>query len=51
MFLKIHKAYEELLHWAENPNFIRHRGFPDKWFFEGDKNRWVQPTPLNVKSR
>lgn len=51
MFRKIHKAYEELIHWAENPNFIRHRGFPDKWFYEGDKNRWVQPTPLNPRTR
>ncbi len=51
MFRKIHQAYEDLLRWAENPNFIRHRGFPDKWFYEGDKNRWVQPTPLQVPGR
>ena len=46
MFRNIHQAYEDLIRWAENPNFIRHRGFPDKWFYEGDRNRWVQPTPL-----
>jgi hypothetical protein len=51
MFRKIHKAYEEMIRWAENPNFIRHRGFPDKWFYEGDKNCWVQPTPLNPRGR
>ena len=46
MFRQIHQAYEDLIRWAGNPNFIRHRGFPDKWFYEGDRNRWVQPTPL-----
>jgi ribosomal protein S14 len=51
MFRKIHQAYEDLIRWAENPNFIRHRGFPDKWFYEGDKNRWIQPTPLQPQGR
>ncbi|MHB8770273.1 MAG: J domain-containing protein [Syntrophales bacterium] len=51
MFRQIHQAYEDLIRWAENPNFIRHRGFPDKWFYEGDKNHWVQPTPLQPKGR
>lgn len=51
MFRKIHQAYEDLIRWSENPNFIRHRGFPDKWFYEGDKNRWVQPTPLPPRGR
>jgi len=46
MFRKIHQAYEDLIRWAENPNFIRHRGFPDKWFYEGEKNCWIKPTPL-----
>lgn len=46
MFRKIYNAYEELLNWAENPSFIRRRGFPDKWFYEGGKDRWFQPTPL-----
>ena len=45
MFRKLHRAYEELLLWAESPTFISRRGFPDKWFYDGDKNRWVQPTP------
>ena len=51
MFRQIHQAYEDLIRWAENPNFIRHRGFPDKWFYEGDSNRWVQPTPLPPRGR
>jgi len=44
-FRKIHQAYEELVSWAESPTFVERRGFPDKWFYDGDKNRWVQPTP------
>jgi hypothetical protein len=45
MFRKLHHAYQELLQWAESPTFINRRGFPDKWFYDGDKNRWTQPTP------
>ncbi len=48
MFRKIHKAYEELINWAENPTFINRRGFPDRWFYNGDQNRWVQPIPEYV---
>ncbi|MBW2564665.1 MAG: J domain-containing protein [Deltaproteobacteria bacterium] len=49
-FRKIHQAYEELISWAESPTFIERRGFPDKWFYDGNKNRWVQPTPhTNIK--
>lgn len=51
MFRKIHQAYEDLIRWAENPVFIRHRGFSDKWFYEGDKERWVQPTPIHPRGR
>jgi hypothetical protein len=46
MFRKIYNAYEELVNWADNPSFIRRRGFPDKWFYEGGKDRWFQPAPL-----
>jgi len=45
MFRKLHHAYQELLQWAESPTFINRRGFPDKWFYDGDKSRWTQPTP------
>jgi hypothetical protein len=44
-FRKIHQAYEELISWAESPTFVERHGFPDKWFYDGHKNRWVQPTP------
>lgn len=44
-FRRIFRAYEELISWAENPTFIMRRGFPDKWFYDGERNRWVQPTP------
>ena len=45
MFRKIQSAYEDLLRWAEAPSFVRRTGFPDKWFYDGERNRWVQPTP------
>jgi hypothetical protein len=45
-FRKTHEAYKELLLWAENPNFIKRRGFPDKWFYDGENKRWVQPMPV-----
>ena len=43
-FRKIHHAYEELVHWAENPTFKVRQGFPDKWFYNRQKDRWMQPT-------
>jgi len=42
-FRKIHDAYKELLRWADNPVFIRRRGFPDKWYYSGENEKWVQP--------
>lgn len=44
-FRKIHQAYLDLIHWAENPSFRRRRGFPDKWFYDANQNRWLQPAP------
>jgi hypothetical protein len=45
MFQKLHAAYEQILEWAENPTFVTRRGFPDRWFYDGRTNRWVQPMP------
>lgn len=45
-FMRIHQAYEELIRWADNPSFVTRRGFPDKWFYDGFTNRWVQPAPI-----
>ena len=45
-FRKIHDAYKESLRWADNPTFIRRRGFSDKWYYDGDNKKWVQPTPI-----
>ncbi|MFZ3057334.1 MAG: J domain-containing protein [Smithella sp.] len=44
-FRKIHNAYKELLRWADNPVFVRRRGFSDKWFYDGNNKKWVQPLP------
>lgn len=43
VFRKIHNAYRELIDWADSPTFIERRGFPDKWFYDGNRNSWVQP--------
>lgn len=42
-FLKIQEAYEKLTLWAKHPTFVRRRGFPDKWLYEGAYNRWIKP--------
>jgi len=46
-FRKIHSAYKELLRWADNPVYIHRRGFPDKWYYNEESKKWVQPTPLH----
>ena len=43
---KLHDAYVQLINWSENPTFTTRRGFPDKWFYEGYANRWLQPAPI-----
>lgn len=44
-FRRLHDAYEILMEWSKSPTFITRSGFPDKWFYTGELNRWVQPTP------
>lgn len=46
LFRRLQKAYSQLVDWADNPVFTTRRGFPDKWFYDGYTNRWVQPTPM-----
>ena len=48
-FRRLHEAYEQMIRWSENPIYVRRRGFPDKWFYAGETNRWVQPAPRWVK--
>lgn len=50
VFRRVQQAYEQLMDWAENPTFTRRRGFPDKWFYEGSTNRWIQPAPIKLQS-
>lgn len=45
-FRNLLQAYEDLLRWASHPTFILRRGFVDRWFYEGESNRWLQPTAL-----
>jgi len=44
-FRKIHEAYQRLVEWSKTPVFIKRRGFVDKWFYDGNRNKWVQPLP------
>jgi hypothetical protein len=46
IFRKLHEAYQQLINWSENPTFTTRRGFPDKWFYDGSTNRWIQPAPF-----
>ena len=46
LFRKLQTAYEQLVNWADDPVFTTRRGFPDKWFYDGYANRWIQPTPV-----
>ena len=48
-FRKLHAAYMELLRWADNPTFIRRRGFPEKWYYDSDKQKWVQPISVHTR--
>jgi len=48
-FRKINRAYEDLIRWSENPVFFKRHIFADKWFYDGCKNRWVQPAPCRGK--
>lgn len=47
LFRKIHEAYEELVFWAQNPTYRKRRGFSEKWFYDGGKNKWIQPIPFD----
>jgi len=48
-FRRIHQAYLELINWVENPSYLKRRGFPDKWFYDSNKNKWLQPAPYLKK--
>ncbi len=46
-FRKLQDAYERLFNWSHNPSYTHRRGgFPEKWLYEGESNRWIQPTAL-----
>lgn len=50
-FRRIHEAYKDLLRWADHPTFTRRRGFSDKWYYDGDNKKWVQPLPKKMGER
>jgi len=50
IFRKLHQAYQQIIQWSENPVFINRRGFPDKWFYYGSSNKWIQPTSIKLNT-
>ncbi len=48
-FRSLQESYEKLIRWAQKPSFLRLKGFPDKWHYEGSTNRWVQPASAGEK--
>jgi hypothetical protein len=45
-FRHLQNAYEKMIIWSKNPTFLRIKGFPDKWLYEGTTNRWIQPASI-----
>jgi len=45
-FRHLQDAYEKMIHWSKNPTYLRIKGFPDKWLYEGTTNRWIQPASI-----
>jgi hypothetical protein len=33
-------------YWPPLYTFVRRRGFADKWYYDGDNKKWVQPIPV-----
>lgn len=45
-FRNLQGAYEKMTQWSKNPIFLKTKGFPDKWFYEGCTNRWFEPASV-----
>jgi hypothetical protein len=50
-FRKVRQAYEDLMGWLRNPVYVRKRGFPDKWFYDGERDKWTHPFPSITRAR
>lgn len=42
-FKKVNAAREQMLIWAENPNYTSRRALADCWSYDASTNRWVPP--------
>jgi hypothetical protein len=45
LFVELQSAYQELMSWAKNPQWTKRRGLLNRWFYDGEKNKWAQPIP------
>lgn len=43
MFRKIHKAYQDLKNWLQNPSFQVRKGVPGQWCYVAFKSKWITP--------
>ncbi|MEI7590031.1 MAG: J domain-containing protein [Deltaproteobacteria bacterium] len=44
-FKELHIAYTESKKWITNPQYTMRMGFPDKWLYSGELQKWVSPQP------
>ncbi|MBW1997699.1 MAG: J domain-containing protein [Deltaproteobacteria bacterium] len=43
MFKKLNEAHEQMLMWAENPQFTSRKALANCWSYDGSTNRWTPP--------
>jgi hypothetical protein len=42
-FKKLNTAQEQMIAWAENPQFTRRKALADCWSYDGSTNHWSPP--------
>lgn len=42
-FKKLNEAHQQMLSWAENPQFTSRKALDDCWSYDGSTNRWSPP--------
>jgi hypothetical protein len=42
-FKRLNEAHEQMLQWAQNPQYTRRKALLDSWSYDGSTNRWAPP--------
>jgi hypothetical protein len=42
-FKQLQNAHEQMLHWAENPQYTFRKALEGCWFYDGYTGRWSPP--------